>query len=80
MRPAYGRRAAVLFYLSYGLVRVCEIELYHMGKTAEIAICLREKAVAPPGDFKSCILVFSADHFSHFTLKYDKSDQTNVIF
>ena len=38
-----------------------------------------KEAVAPPGDFKRCILVLSANQFSHFTLKYDKF-QTNVIF
>ena len=33
MRPACGRRAAILFYLSLvGLVRVCDVELSHMGK------------------------------------------------
>ena len=32
MWPACGRRAAVHFYLSLGLVRVCEIESSHMGK------------------------------------------------
>ena len=33
MRPACGRRAAILFYLSLvGLVRVCDVEYSHMGK------------------------------------------------
>ena len=33
MRPAYGGRAAVrFFYLSLGLVWVCELEISHMGK------------------------------------------------
>ena len=30
MQPACGRRAAVHFYLSHGLVQVCEIELSYM--------------------------------------------------
>ena len=36
-----GRAASVCirsFHLSHGLVRVCEIELSHMGKTTEIQI------------------------------------------
>ena len=33
-----GRRAAVCFLSFPGLVRVCEIELSHMGKTTEIPI------------------------------------------
>ena len=32
MRPACGRRVAVLFYLSHGLVWVCEIEISRMGE------------------------------------------------
>ena len=32
MWPACGRPAAFGFYFSNGLVRVCEIELTHMGK------------------------------------------------
>ena len=33
MRPACCQRVAVRFYLSHGLVWVCEIELSHMGKS-----------------------------------------------
>ena len=33
MRPACSRRSTVhFFYLSHGLVRVCEVKLSHMGK------------------------------------------------
>ena len=32
MQPACGRNAALHFYLSHGLVRVCEIEFSHSSK------------------------------------------------
>ena len=58
-----GRRAAVCFYLSHGLVQVCEIELSHVGKNK-----------GNPNLVWETKMVFSGCLCKHFSAKRKKEE------